>query len=82
MIPSAAALHRLRMVFGWFAVLALWVVAGWWVVAVHPWAGPVLLAVTETHGLHVGDVPAVALGGLTTVWCWRTTTACRRSASS
>ncbi len=60
------ARRRLPAVIGWFGVVALWLAAGWWVVAVHPLAGPVLLTVTETNGLHVGDVPVVALGAVAT----------------
>jgi hypothetical protein len=59
------------MAFGRLVVVGLWIAAGWWVVAVHPWAGPVLLTVTETHGLHAGDVPVLALGAATTTWFGR-----------
>jgi hypothetical protein len=52
-------------------VVALWIAASWWVVAVHPLAGPVLFTVTETNGLHLGDVPAVALAAATTAYCSR-----------
>lgn len=41
---------------------ALWLGAGWWIVAVHPLSGPVLFTITETNGVHVGDLPAVAVG--------------------
>jgi hypothetical protein len=52
-------------------VVALWIAASWWVVAVHPWAGPVLFTVTETNGLHLGNVPAVALAAAATAYCSR-----------
>jgi hypothetical protein len=67
------------MVFGCLALIGLWVVAGWWVVAVHPWAGPVLVTVTETNGVHLGDLPAIALGAAVTVYVWRKarTASCR-----
>ena len=76
---------RRQAVVGGLAVAALWIAAAWWVVAVHPWAGPVLVTVTETNGVHVGDIPAVVLGAVTTVWFWRgprsPRTRCRLSAS-
>ncbi|MGD9797993.1 MAG: hypothetical protein AB7H43_10215 [Acidimicrobiia bacterium] len=34
--------------------------AGWWVLPVHAWAGPVLLTLTASHGVHLGDLPALA----------------------
>jgi hypothetical protein len=58
---------RLRMVFNSLAVAALWIVAGWWVVAVHPLMGPVVLTFTETNGVHLGDLPALALAVFGTV---------------
>jgi hypothetical protein len=62
---------------GWLGVVGLWIATGWWVVAAHPLTGPVLLVVTETNGLHVGDVPAIAFSGAASMWLWRTTTSCR-----
>lgn len=31
----------------------------WWVIPVHSFAGPVLLMLTPSHGVHVGDLPTV-----------------------
>ena len=41
----------------------------WWVIPVHAFAGPVLVTLTRSHGVHVGDLPtlvflAVALRSL------------------
>ena len=29
----------------------------WWVVPLHAFAGPVVLTLTDTHGVHAGDLP-------------------------
>ena len=35
----------------------------------HPWDGPVLASLTATHGLHLGDLPAVTVAAvLLTRW--------------
>ena len=31
----------------------------WWVIPVHSFAGPVLVKLTASHGVHVGDLPTV-----------------------
>jgi hypothetical protein len=38
------------------SVIALTV---WWVVPLHSWAGPVLVTLTRTHGIHEGDLPTL-----------------------
>ena len=35
-----------------------------------PWAGPDLLGITETHGLHVGDLPILAGWVASAGCCW------------
>lgn len=36
-----------------------------------PWSGPVLLALTPTHGVHLTDLGVVALGLAVLVAAWR-----------
>lgn len=60
-----------QKVVGVLAAAALWAVVVWWVVAAHPLTGPVLVTVTESNGVHLGDLPAVALGVAGTVGLWR-----------
>ena len=31
----------------------------WWVIPLHSFAGPVLLRLTASHGVHVGDLPTL-----------------------
>jgi hypothetical protein len=38
-------------------VAVLVVLSIWWVVPLHAFAGPVLLTLTATHGIHAGDLP-------------------------
>ena len=47
-------------------VLALMVVlvAGLALVDSYPWSGPVLLTLTDTHGVHAADLVVVALAAL------------------
>jgi hypothetical protein len=48
------------------AALVLLGVTAWWVLLPHEFAGPVLLTLTRTHGVHVGDLPSavfVAVAG-------------------
>src|SRR5512133_3611762 len=33
--------------------------SAWWVIPVHSFAGPVLMTLTPSHGVHVGDLPTV-----------------------
>lgn len=57
------------------AALGLGFVAAVMMVAGHPpWEGPTVLVVTETHGLHRGDVVALVpltAGAVLGGWCWR-----------
>ena len=41
------------------AAAALVVLTGWWLVPLHWFAGPVLVPLTASHGVHVGDLPAL-----------------------
>jgi hypothetical protein len=41
--------------------------AAWWVLAAHPLQGPVLLTLTEVHGVHLADLPASAIAAAVTV---------------
>jgi hypothetical protein len=41
------------------AVILLVGLSLWWVVPLHAFAGPVLLTLTRTHGVHVGDLPTL-----------------------
>ena len=40
--------------------LGLAALSAWWVIPLHSFAGPVLLTLTAGHGVHVGDLPALA----------------------
>lgn len=31
----------------------------WWVIPLHAFAGPVLVTLTRSHGVHVGDLPTL-----------------------
>lgn len=53
------ASDRRRFVGHAAAVLALGGLTMWWVVPLHAFAGPVLLPVTATHGVHTGDLPSL-----------------------
>lgn len=44
------------------------------VVGHQPWDGPQVASLTETHGLHVGDLLAIGplvVGAALARWCWR-----------
>ena len=41
------------------AVVGLVALSIWWVVPLHAFAGPVLLTLTATHGIHEGDLPVL-----------------------
>ena len=41
------------------AAAALVALSVWWVVPLHAFAGPVLLTLTATHGVHEGDLPVL-----------------------
>jgi hypothetical protein len=34
----------------------------WWVVPRHSFAGPVILALSSSHGVHAGDLPTLVFG--------------------
>lgn len=55
--------------------VGLGVLAGVMMVVGHQrWDGAVVLAVSDTHGLHRGDIAAlvpVVVGALLARWCWR-----------
>jgi|SRR5690349_1068943 hypothetical protein len=46
------------------AVVVLVLLSVWWVVPLHAFAGPVLLTLTRTHGVHVGDLPVLLFGAV------------------
>ena len=49
------------------AVLAALLMA--WVVLPHPWEGPVVWSITDTHGVHVADlVGAAVVAALGWLW--------------
>ena len=42
------------------------------VVVSHPWEGPVLLAFSKGHGVHVSDLIVVAVGAGVIMFAWLT----------
>ena len=48
---------KIRLVAHLVAVVLLVALSVWWVVPLHAFAGPVLLTLTATHGVHAGDLP-------------------------
>ena len=40
------------------AALLMWLTA-WWVLIPHVFAGPVLFALSPSHGVHLGDLPSL-----------------------
>lgn len=57
---------KIRLVAHLAAVAALLALTAWWVLPVHAFAGPVVLTLTATRGVHAGDLPSllfVALAG-------------------
>jgi hypothetical protein len=48
-----------RLVAHLVAATGLVALSGWWVIPLHSFAGPVLLRLTRTHGVHRGDLPAL-----------------------
>jgi hypothetical protein len=57
------------------AVAGLLALTAWWVLPLHPWAGPVVVTLTSSHGVHVGDLPSllfVALAGRSLLVAGRT----------
>ena len=40
-------------------VAAMVALTAWWVLPLHGFAGPVILVLTSTHGVHVGDLPSL-----------------------
>lgn len=51
--------------------VGVWTPALWWVLATHRFQGPVVLYLTETHGVHLGDIPAPVVAGAVTAWLHR-----------
>lgn len=41
------------------AAVALVALTAWWLVPLHWFAGPVVLSLTASHGVHAGDLPAL-----------------------
>ena len=41
------------------AATGLVLLTGWWLVPLHSFAGPVLVSLTPSHGVHAGDLPAL-----------------------
>ena len=57
---------------------ALLSLAAWWVVPYHAFAGPVILSLTASHGVHLGDLPSLvfaAVAGRSLVLAGRVATA-------
>jgi len=56
------------------AAVALVALSVWWVVPLHAFAGPVILTLTRTHGVHAGDLATVvflAVAGRSVLRAWR-----------
>jgi hypothetical protein len=60
MVGGRRALYKLLVVVGAIAVAVAWVLVD------HPYEGPVILTLTENHGVHRGDVLVV----IPLVWAW------------
>jgi hypothetical protein len=58
------AADKRRLAAHLLAVAGLAGLSIWWVVPLHWFAGPVLLTLTRTHGVHAGDLPVFAFGAL------------------
>lgn len=53
-----------RRLAGHLVVVVLVVpLTAWWVVPAHSFAGPVVLTLTASHGVHLGDLPTLAFLG-------------------
>jgi hypothetical protein len=50
---------KIRLAAHLAAVALLVALSIWWVVPLHAFAGPVVLTLTATHGVHVGDLPVL-----------------------
>ena len=50
---------KIRLAAHLAAVVLLVALSVWWVVPLHAFAGPVLLTLTATHGVHAGDLPVL-----------------------
>ena len=68
------AADKRRLVGHLLAVAALGALSVWWVVPLHTFAGPVLLTLTATHGVHLGDLAVLAFAAL----AWRSLARARR----
>jgi len=51
---------KIRLAAHLGAVVALVALSLWWVVPLHGFAGPVVLTLSRSHGVHAGDLPVVA----------------------
>ena len=58
------ASDRRRLAAHLLAVAILSVLTLWWVVPAHAFAGPVLLTLTRSHGVHAGDLPSLGFVAL------------------
>ena len=54
---------KIRLAVHLSVAVALVALSVWWVVPLHAFAGPVLVTLSRTHGVHVGDLPVLAFGG-------------------
>ncbi len=57
------AADRRRLAAHVVAATLLVLLSAWWVVPVHAFTGPVLVVLTGSHGVHVGDLPTVVFLG-------------------
>lgn len=55
---------KVRFVSHVAAAVALVGLSLWWVIPLHAFAGPVLLTLTPTHGVHLGDLPTLLFGAV------------------
>ncbi len=55
----------------WLTTGCVAIVAAGFVVLPHPWEGPVLLAFSQGHGLHVSDLVVVAVAAAVLAAIWR-----------
>ena len=50
---------KIRLAAHLAAVALLVALSIWWVVPLHAFAGPVLVTLTASHGVHAGDLPVL-----------------------
>jgi hypothetical protein len=58
------AADKRRLAGHLLAVAALAGLSIWWIVPVHSFTGPVLLTLTATHGVHLGDLTVFGFAAL------------------